>query len=169
MEKPSDKCLDFHSYWWKYCKIKHFTIFIYRTRHLFIIIWLLLVFSSMCKCIQSNKIVHRERKNVIYLDMYMCKVVFDRWCVKLMMRNARAQNMPFLFFSFFFSLSFFLPFFPFFALVAFREWPCLIDWSPESTIDRHIQSSTQTDDGRQEKKRKRRRRKEKYREISWTI
>lgn len=70
-----------------------------------------------------------------------CEAVFNRWCVKLMMKNARALNMPF-------------SFFPFFSFST--EWPCLIDWSPESTTDRHIQSSTQTDDGdgREEKKRR---------------
>ncbi len=95
------------------------------------------------KCVNVYpNINNKKRRKTSFILTCVCKAVFDRWCVKLMMRNARARNMPFSFFPFFFFLCI--------------EWPCLIDWSPESTIDRHTQSSTQTDDrdGRKKKTKK---------------
>ena len=71
-----------------------------------------------------------RRKNVIYHDVSVWSRLQSVMC-EVDDEKCACSEYAILILSFFFS----------------TEWPCLIDWSPESTTDRHIQSSTQTDDG----------------------
>lgn len=90
------------------------------------------------------------RKNVIYLGVSVRSRLQSVMC-EVDDEKCACSEYAILILSFF-SLSLFFS----------TEWPCLIDWSPESTTDRHIQSSTQTDDGdgREEKNKR-------TGEISW--
>ncbi len=94
-KKPSDKCLDCRSGKKKNDRIKHSTIC------LRLVIWLLLIFLLNVYIYTNINNKKREKKKTSCILTCVCEAVFNRWCVKLMMRNVHALNMPFSFFPFF--------------------------------------------------------------------
>ena len=61
---------------------------------------LLLERVNICICVHihiNNKKERKKKKKTSFILMCIRKAVFDRWCVKLMMKNTRALHMPFSF------------------------------------------------------------------------